>query len=169
LHLLHYCNSFLGGQLLHIAIFNRFFDLYCYCYCNSSEHYCQCLDHNLRKKIYSAYSLWSLNIRVMKVLKTLEYHHWHSLKSKLDYQWPTCPKRTGKEFEKQDLQSSKVFPSAQGKMGWNGQPFSGFHTSKKANDFKLSYVWEVPWESNLRGEGGFRDFKGALGRPPKMA
>ena len=44
LQLLHYCNSFLGGQLLHIAIFNRFFDLYCYCYCNSSEHYCQCLD-----------------------------------------------------------------------------------------------------------------------------
>ena len=44
MHLLHYCNSFLGGQLLHIAIFNRFFDLYCYCYCNSSEHYCQCLD-----------------------------------------------------------------------------------------------------------------------------
>ena len=35
------------------------FDHYCYCYCNSSEHYCQCLDHNLRKKIYSAYSLWS--------------------------------------------------------------------------------------------------------------
>ena len=28
----------------------------------------------------------STNIRVMKVLKTLEYHHWHSLKSKLDYQ-----------------------------------------------------------------------------------
>ena len=25
LQLLHYCNSFLGGQLLHIAIFNRFF------------------------------------------------------------------------------------------------------------------------------------------------
>ena len=24
LHLLHYCNSFLGGQLLHIAIFNSF-------------------------------------------------------------------------------------------------------------------------------------------------
>ena len=90
-------------------------------------------------------------IRVMKVLKNLEYHHWHSLKSKLDYQWPTCPKRTGKEFEKQDLQSSKVFPSAQGKMGWNGQPFSGFHTSKNENAFKLSYVWEVPWESNLRG------------------
>ena len=93
----------------------------------------------------------ALYSRVMKVLKNLEYHHWHSLKSKLDYQWPTCPKRTGKEFEKQDLQSSKVFPSAQGKMGWNGQPFSGFHTSKNENAFKLSYVWEVPWESNLRG------------------
>ena len=127
-------------------------DHYCYCYCNSSEHYCQCLDHNLRKKIYSAYSLWSLNIRVMKVLKTLEYHHWHSLKSKLDYQWPTCPKRTGKEFEKQDLQSSKVFPSAQGKMGWNGQPFSGFHSSKNENAFKLSYVWEVPSCLGLMGK-----------------
>ena len=80
---------------------------------------------------------YAICIRVMKVLKNLEYHHWHSLKSKLDYQWPTCPKRTGKEFEKQDLQSSKVFPSAQGKMGWNGQPFSGFHTSKNENAFKL--------------------------------
>ena len=137
---------------MNIAIFNRLFDHYCYCYCNSSEHYCQCLDHNLRKKIYSAYSLWSLNIRVMKVLKTLEYHHWHSLKSKLDYQWPTCPKRTGKEFEKQDLQSSKVFPSAQGKMGWNGQPFSGFHSSKNENAFKLSYVWEVPSCLGLMGK-----------------
>ena len=36
--------QFLGGQLLHIAIFNRFFYHYCYCYCNSSEYYCQCLD-----------------------------------------------------------------------------------------------------------------------------
>ena len=27
-----------------------------------------------------------IQIRVMKVLKNLEYHHWHSLKSKLDYQ-----------------------------------------------------------------------------------
>ena len=41
LHLLHYCNSFLGGKLLHIAIFNSFFSHYCYC--NSSDGYCQCL------------------------------------------------------------------------------------------------------------------------------
>ena len=26
-----------------------------------------------------------MHIRVMKVLKNFEYHHWHSLKSKLDY------------------------------------------------------------------------------------
>ena len=96
--------------------------------------------------------LTNIPIRVMKVLKYLEYHHWHSLKSKLDYQWPTCPKRTGKEFEKQDLQSSKVFPSAQGKMGWNGQPFSGFHSSKNENAFKLSYVWEVPSCLGLMGK-----------------
>ena len=38
-----YCNSFLRGQLLHIAIFNSFFSCYCYCYCNSSDGYCQCL------------------------------------------------------------------------------------------------------------------------------
>ena len=44
-----------------------------------------------------------VNTRVMKVLKNLEYHHWHSLKSKLDYQWPTFLKRIGKEFEKQHL------------------------------------------------------------------
>ena len=36
-----YCNSFLKGQLLHIAIFNSFFSHYCYC--NSSDGYCQCL------------------------------------------------------------------------------------------------------------------------------
>ena len=38
-----YCNSFLRGQLLHIAIFNSFFSCYCYCYCNSSDGYFQCL------------------------------------------------------------------------------------------------------------------------------
>ena len=27
---------------MNIAIFNRLFDHYSYCYCNSSEHYCQC-------------------------------------------------------------------------------------------------------------------------------
>ena len=47
LQLLHYCNSFLGGQLLHIAIFNSFFSHYCYCYCNSSDGYCQCLGFEL--------------------------------------------------------------------------------------------------------------------------
>ena len=45
LQLLHYCNSFLGGQLLHIAIFNSFFSRYCYC--NSSDGYCQCLVLNV--------------------------------------------------------------------------------------------------------------------------
>ena len=39
MHLLHYCNSIFGGQLLHIAIFNSFFGQYCYC--NSSGRYCQ--------------------------------------------------------------------------------------------------------------------------------
>ena len=29
---------------MHIAIFNSFFSHYCYCYCNSSDGYCQCLD-----------------------------------------------------------------------------------------------------------------------------
>ena len=42
-----YCNSFLRGQLLHIAIFNSFFSHYCYCYCNSSDGYCQCLGHDI--------------------------------------------------------------------------------------------------------------------------
>ena len=40
-----YCISFLGGQLLHISIFNSFFGHYCYC--NSSERYCQCPDQHL--------------------------------------------------------------------------------------------------------------------------
>ena len=58
LQLLHYCNSFLGGQLLHIAIFNRFFDHYCYC--NSSEHYCQCLD--IDQYLITRYALIFLKI-----------------------------------------------------------------------------------------------------------
>ena len=28
---------------MHIAIFNSSFSRYCYCYCNSSDGYCQCL------------------------------------------------------------------------------------------------------------------------------
>ena len=92
---------------------------------------------------------WYICSRVIPKMKMPSKCNLHLQKSKLDLQWPTCPKRTWKELETLDLQSCKVFPSAQGKMGWNGQPFSGFHTSKKANAFKLSYVWEVPWESNL--------------------
>ena len=48
----------------------------------------------------------------------------HSQKLKLDLQWPTCIKRLDQQqqLEKLDLQSYKVFPSAQGKMGKNGQP-----------------------------------------------
>ena len=119
---------------------------------NLNCEYCKSLfSADLNSAFFSKFLL-TLYSRVMKVLKNLEYHHWHSLKSKLDYQWPTCPKRTGKEFEKQDLQSSKVFPSAQGKMGWNGQPFSGFHSSKNENAFKLSYVWEVPSCLGLMGK-----------------
>ena len=53
LHLLHYCNNFLGSQLLHIAIFNSFFGHYCYCYCNSSDGYCQCLGPHQDPPLYA--------------------------------------------------------------------------------------------------------------------
>ena len=44
------------------------------------------------------------------------YVHIEKTSCLLDILYVRVKKRTGKEFEKQDLQSSKVFPSAQGKM-----------------------------------------------------
>ena len=63
------------------------------------------------------------------------------------------------------LEGYQYCPSAQGKMDWNGQPFSGFHTSQNANAFTLQSIICLRGTigeqfKRVRGFGGLQEGSG---------